>query len=130
MVAAAIARAVSEYDPRLVLFGLSGSISITEAENAGLMTASEVFADRGYRRDGSLVPRSEPNALINEPKTAADQALRMVTDGTVIAVTGEIVAVKADTICIHGDGEHAVEFARNINDRLLANNIKIQGLNG
>lgn len=129
-VAATIAKAVRDFDSQLFLFGLSGSISIIEAEKARLGTSSEVFADRGYRSDGSLVPRSEPHALISDTDAAVDQALMMVTSGSVTAITGEIIGVRADTICIHGDGEHAVEFARNIHDRLLAHNIKVRSVNG
>lgn len=128
-VASTIAKAVSDFDDELVLFGLSGSVSIVEAEKIGLKSASEVFADRGYRSNGSLVPRSEPNALISDTDAAVDQALMMVTSGSVTAVTGEIIGLIADTICIHGDGDHAVEFARNIHDRLLADDIKIHRVN-
>lgn len=128
-VAGTIASAVRDFDSGLVLFGLSGSVSIVEAERIGLKTASEVFADRGYRSDGSLVPRSEPNALISDTDAAVDQALMMVTGGSVTATTGEIIDLIADTICIHGDGDHAVEFARNIHDRLFAHNIKIHRIN-
>ena len=128
-VAATIASVVRDIDPELILYGLSGSVSIIEAKEAGLRTASEVFADRGYRSDGSLVPRSEPGALLTTAADAADQALAMAMDGLVISVTGEQVAVESDTICIHGDGQFAVEFASAIRTTLLKHNIRIHPLN-
>ena len=125
-IAAAIASAVSSIDRNLILFGLSGSCSITEAKKAGLRTASETFADRTYQSDGSLTPRTEPNALITDTAAAAEQALRMATSGTVMSSDGQITNVKADTICIHGDGEHAVQFAIAIRQRLLENGVEIR----
>lgn len=116
--AAAIAEAVRDTNPLLVLFGLSGSVSIIEAERLGLRTASEVFADRTYQRNGSLTPRSEPNAMISDVDLAAAQALSMVRDGAVIAVDGVSTPVRAETICIHGDGEHAVRFAGAVRGKL------------
>jgi len=124
-IAAAIAASVAAIDPGLVLFGLSGSISIIEGEKAGLRTASEAFADRTYADDGSLTPRSEPNALITDAAAAAEQALRMVRDRTVISSAGHHVPIKADSICIHGDGKHAMEFASAIRATLLANGVEI-----
>ncbi len=127
-IAAVIARAVHDSDSRLVLYGLSGSVSISEAEKYGLATASEAFADRTYRPDGSLTPRTDPNALISDSAIASAQALSMEATGTVTAVNGSIVRVRADTICIHGDGEHAVEFARAISTGLRERGIQIQSI--
>jgi UPF0271 protein len=110
----AIARAVHDYDPGLVLFGLAGSQLLRAAEARGLATASEVFADRGYMPDGSLVPRSRPDAMVTDEAQAIARAVRMVREGRVTAVDGTDVAVRADTICIHGDGPHAVPFARGL----------------
>ena len=107
----AIARAVKAIDPNLVFYGGSGSFLISEAEKLGLRTASEVFADRTYQADGSLTPRTLPDALITEQSKSVAQALQMVTSGNVTALSGEVVDLEADTICIHGDGEHALEFA-------------------
>src|ERR1035437_3501244 len=89
--AAAIAEAVHAFDPRLVLFGLSGSVSITEGERSGLTVASEVFADRTYQRDGSLSPRGSAGALIQETPKALAQAMQMLTSGTVTTLTGETI---------------------------------------
>jgi UPF0271 protein len=108
----AIARAVRDYDAGLVLFGLAGSELLRAAEARGLDTASEVFADRGYMPDGSLVPRSRPDAVVTDAAQAIARAVRMVREGRVTAVDDTDVAVRADTICIHGDGPHAVPFAR------------------
>jgi len=111
-IAAAITEAVVSIDRELILYGLSGSVLLSEAQAAGLRTASEVFADRTYQTDGSLTPRTEFGALITDRGKAVAQALQMIRSGTVTATTGELVAINADTICIHGDGEHAVEFAQ------------------
>jgi 5-oxoprolinase (ATP-hydrolysing) subunit A len=113
-IAAAIAGAVKQLDANLILYGLSGSRLISEAEKIGLRTASEVFADRTYQSDGSLTPRSEPNALIKDVKLSLAQIMQMIDTQTVTATNGEIVKLKAETICIHGDGENAVEFAKEI----------------
>jgi UPF0271 protein len=113
-IAKAIAAAVKDYDSKLVLFGLSGSHSITEAKNSGLKTCSEVFADRSYQDDGSLTPRSQPNALIENTEDAVKQVLQMINEGTVTTISGKTIPIVAETICIHGDGPHAVSFAKAI----------------
>ncbi len=110
----------------MILYGLSGSFLISEAEKAGLKTASEVFADRTYQTDGSLTPRSQPNALIYDSDEAISQVLEMVTKQTVTANGGEKVSIKAETVCIHGDGENALEFARLMRQRLEENGIEIK----
>jgi UPF0271 protein len=124
-VAAAIAEAVIAFDRDLILYGLSGSVSISAAVSRGLRTASEVFADRTYKSDGSLTPRSEPNALITDAKQAVAQVLQMVKNQTVTATDGTTIPIVADTICVHGDGAHALEFAKMINRSLRENGIDI-----
>jgi UPF0271 protein len=124
--AAAIAEAVKAVDPKLILFGLAASHSITEAQRIGLRIASEVFADRTYKSDGSLTPRTEPNALITDAKTAIVQVLDMVKYGRVRSLDAIMVAMNPDTICIHGDGPHAVGFAKAINQNLIKNGIEIR----
>lgn len=121
----AIAKAVQKIDLDLILYGLAGSLLISESEELGLRTASEFFADRTYQTDGSLTPRSEPNSLIDNADDAVLQVLQMISSQTVTAVNGETVPVKAETICIHGDAEHAVEFARIIRNRLTENCIDV-----
>jgi 5-oxoprolinase (ATP-hydrolysing) subunit A len=117
--AATIAGAIREYDPSLVLFGLSNSHSIAEAKKLGLQTASEVFADRTYRDDGSLTPRSQPGALIEDIDKAVEQVLQMINSGTVTTTSGKEIPILAETICIHGDGKHAAFFARAIYKQLM-----------
>ena len=122
---AAIAEAVRKADEKLIFYGLSGSFLITEAEKKGLRTASEVFADRTYQTDGSLTPRSEANALIEDSKQAIAQVLEMILEQKVTAVNGEKITLKAETVCLHGDGPHALEFAKLINAELSKCGIKI-----
>jgi len=115
-----IAKAVKNYNSDLLLVGLSGSYSISEAKKLGLQTASEVFADRTYQDDGSLTPRSAGNALISNTDKMTAQVLQMVKEGTVTSVSGKTIPITAQTICIHGDGKYAVEFAKTIHHILTA----------
>lgn len=117
-IAHVIALAVKEYDPNLVLVGLCASNSINEAARLGLKTKSEVFADRTYQDDGSLTPRFQSNALITNPRHAVQQTLQMIRANTVTTVSGKTIPVVAETICIHGDGDHALEFVIAINNAL------------
>jgi UPF0271 protein len=110
----AIARAVQHVDAGLILYGLSGGAQIASGQAIGLRTASEVFADRTYQDDGSLTPRSQADALISDTGQAVKQALQMVRDQAVTGSSGKNIGVVAQTICLHGDGAHAVEFARAI----------------
>jgi UPF0271 protein len=123
-VAALITKAVLNFDPSLLLYGLSGSEMRVQAERDGLGFVSEVFADRTYRSDGSLTPRNEPGALIEAPDRAVAQVLKMVREGLVETAEGEVV-IAAETICLHGDGDHAVEFAALIHGTLSAAGIRI-----
>lgn len=109
--AEAIARAVKAVDPQLVLVGLANSESIRAGQALGLKTREEVFADRGYQADGSLVPRSQPGALIESDEQAIAQTLSMIQQGQVKSLSGEWVKVQAETVCVHGDGAHALAFA-------------------
>ena len=124
----AIARAVRDIDDSLVLYGLAGSELIRAGKAAGLRVASEVFADRSYQADGSLTPRSQPNALLESDEEAVQQVLTMVTEKRVQAVTGEWVALEADTICIHGDGAHALSFANKVKAALLRAGVEIKAM--
>jgi UPF0271 protein len=123
--AGAIARAVATVDPSLLLFGLAGSRLIDEGRKAGLRTVSEVFADRSYRADGSLVPRTEPGAVLEESDIVMQRALMMVTEGAVTAVDGTRVPLEVETICIHGDTPGAVGFARQLRAALAAAGIEV-----
>lgn len=119
-----IAKAVKDFDASLILYGLSESHSISEAKAIGLTTASETFADRTYQDDGSLTPRSQPNTLIEDADKVVQQVLQMIKEGTVTTVSGKIIPVIAETICIHGDGIHAVEFAKAIHDAVGAPQVR------
>jgi len=125
LIAAAIAVAVKDFDNGLVYYGLSGSVMIEEALKAGLKTANEVFADRTYQPDGLLTPRSLGDALITNPDEAIQQVLQMIQEEKVTTTNGEKIAIQADTVCIHGDGKHAVEFAEKINLCLVKAGIQI-----
>ncbi|WBL30745.1 LamB/YcsF family protein [Bacillus safensis] len=113
-----IAQAVYDVDPNLVLFGLSGSELALAGERIGLQVAHEVFSDRTYQTDGTLTSRREPHALIEEDDRAVQQVVRMVREGKVRTVQGEDIELKADTVCIHGDGSHALQFAKTITAKL------------
>lgn len=126
--AQAIVRAVRAVDESLIFYGLSGSFLISEAEKAGLKTASEVFADRTYQTDGNLTARNAPGALIEDTERAVGQILQMIQTQTVTAAGGEKIPIKAETVCLHGDGEHALEFAEAVRAALFEKNIKISSL--
>ena len=122
--AAAICEAVYEIDPELILLCLSGSKMMSEAKKIGLRAASEVFADRAYEDDGSLVARGKPGAVITDEDEAVSRVIGMVKNGTVESINGKIIELKPDSICLHGDGVKAVEFARRIKAELNANGIE------
>ncbi len=124
--AEAIAEAVYQIYPEALLYGLAGSALIQAGQEAGLSTASEVFADRTYQANGTLTPRRQPNALITHEPEAINQVVQMVKAGTVRAQDGSLIEIQADTVCIHGDGAHAVAFARQINEALQRENIFIR----
>lgn len=125
----AIAEAVYKVDPQLILFGLAGSELVHAGEKIGLRTAHEVFSDRTYQQDGTLTPRTRPDALIHDDEQAVSQVIRMVKEGKVLSQQGTDVPVKADTVCIHGDGPKALEFARQIRESLEAAEISVKALN-
>lgn len=125
-VAATVAEVVRTADPSLILFALAGSELARAGRAAGLRVAEEVFADRTYERDGSLTPRSRSDALITDEAVAAKQALRMVREGRVRATDGTDVPIRADTVCLHGDGPNAVAFARRLRDALTREGISLR----
>ena len=124
-IAGAIARAITSTDRTLVLFAPDGSALAGVAEAGGLKIAREVFADRNYLADGTLVPRTRPDALLHDPEEAAARVLRMLGEGKVRSVDGVDVDVRAETICVHGDTPGAIEFARALRSRLESENVKI-----
>lgn len=115
----AIAEAVYKIDPELILYGLAGSRLIDAGKNIGLRTAHEVFSDRTYQQDGSLTPRTNPHALITDPLEAVNQVITMIKKGKVHSLQGTDVSIQADTICIHGDGNGALEFAKKLSAALI-----------
>lgn len=125
-IAKAVANAVKDHNTHLVLFGLSGSHSINEAKKIGLKTASEVFADRTYQDDGSLIPRSQPHALVEYADKAVQQVFQMIKERTITTLSGKVIPILAETICIHGDGKNATEFAKQINEALKKEHVAIQ----
>ena len=116
--AEAIAEATYKVQPELILYGLAGSELTKAGEKIGLRTAHEVFADRTYQANGTLTPRRQSDALITTADAAITQVLRMVQDGSVRTQQGTDVAIRADTVCLHGDGSHALEFAQRLHATL------------
>ena len=123
--AAAVVSAVAAYDDSLPLLGLPGSVLLALAESTGLRTVTEAFADRGYTRQGRLVPRGEPGALLTDPDVVAERARRLVTEGVVESVDGVDVAVVAQSLCIHGDTPGAVRVARAVRSVLEESSVTI-----
>lgn len=124
----AIAKAVRDVDEGLVLYGLAGSEIIRAGKKEGLVTASEVFADRTYQDDGSLTPRGEAGAMITDEEKSLAQVLSMVRDGKVTTLDGSVISVKAETICVHGDGPKALAFTKKIRETLEKEGIRISPL--
>jgi UPF0271 protein len=124
----ALAAAARDADAGHVLVGLSGSALVAAGRGIGLRVASEVFADRTYQPDGTLTPRTRPDALHHHTRAAVEQVLRMVHDGVVVATDGSRVPVEADTVCIHGDGAHAADFARALRSALRDAGIEVTPL--
>ncbi len=122
----AISHAIKDFDSQLIVYGLSGSFLISEAQKLHLRTASEVFSDRTYQSDGTLTPRNQPNALIQTKSEAVSQVMTMVQTGNVPTITGQTASIQADTICIHGDGTHALDFAKTLHQTLITNGISIK----
>ncbi|WP_316178291.1 MULTISPECIES: 5-oxoprolinase subunit PxpA [unclassified Bradyrhizobium] len=120
MTANAIAKAIKAIDPTLIFVVLANSKLVTAGEKANLRMAHEVFADRAYGDDGLLVSRSKPGAVLHEPKQIAERVVRMVQDGAVISVSGKVMKMRTDTVCIHGDTAGAVEIAREVRRALDA----------
>lgn len=129
-IAHAIAQAVYDFDESLYYVGLSNTLLISEAQKIGLKTASEVFADRRYEDDGQLVSRKADDALITDTKEAIAQVVKMVKSKSVITKNNREIDIEADTICVHGDGAHALEFVSEIKERLSKEGVSITKLGG
>ena len=127
--AEAIIEGIWEVDRDLIVLGLSGGKMVNAAKEKGLKAANEVFADRAYNSDGTLVARSLPGSMILDKKIAISRVIRMVNEGKVIAINGEDMNIKVDSICVHGDNPEAVEFVRLIKESLSKANVEIKPLN-
>lgn len=127
--AEAICHAIYEYNKDLILLCPSGSQMAVSAKKIGIRHANEVFADRGYQDDGSLVPRNMEGAFITDEDEAVSRIIKMVKKGTVVTNSGKEIDIKADSICLHGDGAKAVEFAKKIREALLNEGIELAPLN-
>lgn len=123
--AAAVVEAVRQFDASLAVLGLPGSRWLALAEEAGLETVPEAFADRAYTPDGTLVSRREPGALVSDPAAVAERAVRFATEGTVVAVDGSVVPARARSICVHSDTPGALELARSVRSALVAAGVRV-----
>ncbi len=123
--AKAICEGIAEYDKNLIVMGLSGGELVHAASDLGLRAAQEVFADRGYEEDGSLVDRRKEGAMITDENVAIARVVRMVKEQKVTAVTGRDIAIRADSICVHGDGAKALAFVQKIREALTKEGIEI-----
>lgn len=121
----AVCRAVRDYDSRMILLGLAGSQLIEAAQAMGLRVAREVFADRAYEADGSLVARGKPGAMIEDEALAIRRVARMVQEGKVTTLSGVDIVVDADSVCVHGDGPKALDFVRRIREHLEQAGVEI-----
>ena len=125
-VADAVLAALKGFDPRLSVLTLPGCVAMRQAEQQGVLAVGEAFADRGYRDDGRLQPRGDDGALVTDPIEVADRGLRIVQEGTVQSVSGKPVAVKARSLCVHGDTPGAVELAQALRTRLREAGVELR----
>lgn len=126
--ALAIVEGIYSVNPDLILMGLSGSVMLEVAKSKGLKVASEVFADRAYEDDGSLVARSKQGAMITDEDEAVKRVIKMIKTNKVTSISGKEITINPDTVCVHGDGEKALLFVQKIKSALEEENIKILGL--
>lgn len=123
--ARAVAEAVHAVDPALPVLGLAGSVFFAAADDLGLRTVPEAFADRAYRADGQLVSRRERNAVLHAPDQIADRVVSMVTKGRVDAVDGSTIPITVESVCVHGDSPGAVAIAAAVRERLVADGVAL-----
>lgn len=126
--AKSICEAIYEFDKEIILLGLSGSELIRAGEDIGLKCANEVFADRAYEEDGSLVSRKKEGAVITDEEEAINRVIDMIIKKQVRTISGKYIDIKADSICVHGDGIKALKFVKKINKKLKEENIEIKPL--
>ena len=123
--ATAIATSVKAAHPDLAMLAISGTLLEIASKDAGLVTYSEVFADRGYTDDGTLVPRAQPGAMIEDPDFAAERLVSFSETGLMPTVTGNAIPLEAHSICVHGDSDHAVAMAAQVKAALTAKGIEV-----
>ncbi len=128
VLAEAVAAAVYEVDPELILLGLANSELIKAGEALGLKVAHEVFADRAYETDGTLVSRAKKGAVIHDKAIVADRILTMIKENKVKSIEGQWIHIQADSICVHGDTKEALDFVKDIKEKLELNGIQIVSL--
>ncbi len=128
--AAAVLRAMHALDPDLPLVCLAASQLVDQAEDAGVRAVPEAFADRAYEPTGALVSRREPGSVLHDPDEVAERMARLVRDGVVIARDGSEVQLRAESICVHGDSDGAVEMAVAVRDRLTADGVSLESFMG
>lgn len=126
--ARAVCEAAKEIDPELLVFGHANSIMLQVASDMGLRTVSEIYGDRAYMDDGTLVPRRMKDAVIEDEEFAVKRAIRMVKEGTVETITGKVIEIQADSLCVHGDSPKALEFIRAIRTAFQAEGIEVKNL--
>jgi UPF0271 protein len=126
--AKSICEAIYEFDSNLILLALSNSEMVKAANDTGLRVAKEVFADRAYEEDGSLVARTKQGAMITDEAEAIKRVVRMIKKGKVQTITGKDIPIEVDSVCVHGDGVKALEFVIEINKTLETEGIEIKGL--
>ena len=124
-IARTIAEAIFEIDPNIALMALANSQMIAAANDVGLRVISEVFADRAYEDDGSLVSRAAPNSVIHDENICIQRILQMLKEGTVHAASGKLIKVKPDSICVHGDNPSALLFVQRITETLKLEGVEI-----
>ena len=122
----AICEAICEIDPSIMIYYCAGAVLGEEAEKLGLTAKSEIFADRAYMDDLSLVPRSMPGAMITDENVAIARCVRMVKEGKVTALSGKELDIRGDTLCVHGDGAKALAFVEKIRAAFAAEGIEIR----
>lgn len=126
--AIAIVNAVKNFDSSIKLLAPFGSQMIIQAEKQGLDFACEIFADRAYESDGSLVARTKEGAMITDENEAVERVLTMITDGSVKAINGDIISIKADSVCVHGDGAKALAFVEKLRTAFAENGIYVEAM--
>lgn len=123
-----ICEAIYEFDKELIVLALSGGELVRAGEDIGLRTALEFFADRAYEEDGTLVNRRKEGAVITDENEALARVVRMIKENKLTAITGKDISIKADSVCVHGDGVKALEFVKKIREKLTYEQIAIKPL--